>query len=98
MAYNEFGRKCIALVVDDTPETLGMVSAALEDSGITVLVATDGTSAIELTRRVTPDVILMDAMMPGMNGFETCRILKFGPEPVMTPIIFMTGTILNFVR
>ena len=91
MAYNEFGRKCIALVVDDTPETLGMVSAALEDSGITVLVATDGTSAIELTRRVTPDVILMDAMMPGMNGFETCRILKFGPEPVMTPIIFMTG-------
>jgi DNA-binding NarL/FixJ family response regulator len=91
MKQNDLARKCIALVVDDTPETLGMVSAALEDSGITVLVATDGASAIALTRRIVPDVILMDAMMPGMNGFETCRALKFGPEPIMAPIIFMTG-------
>lgn len=91
MMYSDLGRKCIALVVDDTPETLGMVSAALEDSGITVLVATDGASAIALTRRIMPDVILMDAMMPGMDGFETCRALKFGNEPVMIPIIFMTG-------
>lgn len=91
MALNEFGRKCIALVVDDTPDTLGMVSAALEDSGITVLVATDGQAAIELTRRVEPDVILMDAVMPGMDGFQTCRELKFGAAPVTTPIIFMTG-------
>lgn len=91
MALNDFGRKCIALVVDDTPDTLGMVSTALEQSGITVLVATDGKSAIELTRRVEPDVILMDAVMPGMNGFETCRALKFGADPVTAPIIFMTG-------
>ncbi|MEX0311647.1 MAG: DNA-binding response regulator [Tateyamaria sp.] len=91
MALSDFGRKCIALVVDDTPDTLGMVSAALEDSGITVLVATDGQSAIELTHRVEPDVILMDAVMPGMDGFETCRALKHGVEPVTTPIIFMTG-------
>ncbi|WP_147106917.1 DNA-binding response regulator [Tateyamaria sp. syn59] len=91
MVLTDFGRKCIALVVDDTPDTLGMVSAALEDSGITVLVATDGKSAIELTRRVEPDVILMDAVMPGMDGFETCRELKFGSDPVTTPIIFMTG-------
>lgn len=91
MALNELGRKCIALVVDDTPDTLGMVSAALEDSGMTVLVATDGRSAIELTRRVEPDVILMDAMMPGMDGFATCRELKFGATPVTTPIVFMTG-------
>jgi DNA-binding NarL/FixJ family response regulator len=91
MAFNDLDRKCIALVVDDTPDTLGMVSAALEESGITVLVATNGKSAIELTRRVEPDVILMDAVMPGMNGFETCRALKFGSDPVTTPIIFMTG-------
>ncbi len=91
MTFNEFGRKCIALVVDDTPDTLGMVSAALEDSGMTVLVATDGEAAIELTRRVEPDVILMDAVMPGMDGFETCRALKLGADPVTTPIIFMTG-------
>lgn len=91
MALNDFGPKCIALVVDDTPDTLGMVSSALEDSGITVLVATNGPSAIELTRKVEPDVILMDAVMPGMSGFETCRELKFGSEPVTTPIVFMTG-------
>lgn len=91
MPLNDHGRKCIALVVDDTPDTLGMVSAALENSGITVLVATNGQSAIDLTRRVEPDVILMDAMMPGMDGFETCRALKFGTDPVTTPIIFMTG-------
>lgn len=91
MALNDFGPKCIALVVDDTPDTLGMVSSALEDSGITVLVATNGPSAIELTRKVELDVILMDAVMPGMSGFETCRELKFGSEPVTTPIVFMTG-------
>ncbi len=91
MAADDPGRKCIALVVDDTPETLGMVSQALEGNGITVLVATDGKTAIELARRVEPDVILMDAVMPGMNGFETCRQLKFGDDPVMIPIIFMTG-------
>lgn len=91
MPLNDFGRKCIALVVDDTPDTLGMVSAALENSGMTVLVATDGKAAIELTRRVEPDVILMDAVMPGMDGFQTCRELKFGVDPVTTPIIFMTG-------
>lgn len=91
MPLNDSGRKCIALVVDDTPDTLGMVSAALEDSGMTVLVATDGKAAIELTRRVEPDVILMDAVMPGMDGFQTCRELKSGADPVTTPIIFMTG-------
>lgn len=91
MPANDQGRKCIALVVDDTPDTLGMVSAALESNGITVLVATDGKTAIELARRVEPDVILMDAMMPGMSGFETCRALKFGDDPVTVPIIFMTG-------
>ena len=91
MPLNDSGRKCIALVVDDTPDTLGMVSAALEDSGMTVLVATDGKAAIELTRRVEPDVILMDAVMPGMDGFQTCRELKSGADPVTTPIIFKTG-------
>lgn len=91
MAMSDTTRKTIALVVDDNPDSLGMVSMALEQDGMTVLVATDGTSAIELTRRVEPDVILMDAMMPEMDGFETCRRLKFGPNPILTPIVFMTG-------
>jgi DNA-binding NarL/FixJ family response regulator len=91
MPSTELGQKCIALVVDDNPEALGMVSMALEQTGITVLIATDGQTAIELAHRVQPDVILMDAVMPGINGFETCRELKSGQNPLLTPIIFMTG-------
>jgi DNA-binding NarL/FixJ family response regulator len=81
----------IALVVDDSPESLGMVSAALEDIGMTVLIARDGNAAIDLVNRVQPDVILMDAMMPGIDGFETTRILKSPPYSVDAPIVFMTG-------
>lgn len=87
----DFGTQSIALVVDDNPESLGMVSAALESQGLTVLVARDGKAAIQLTERVQPDVILMDAVMPELDGFETCRRLKTGPNPTLAPIIFMTG-------
>ena len=87
----DFHEKSIVLVVDDNPESLGMVSSALEQQGMTVLVSRDGLSAIKLAERVNPDVILMDAVMPGTDGFETCRLLKFGPNPTLAPIIFMTG-------
>jgi len=91
MSALDLGGKSIALVVDDNPESLSMVSSALESQGMTVLIARDGHSAIKLTKRVQPDVILLDAMMPELDGFETCRRLKFGPSPTMAPIIFMTG-------
>ncbi|MEM9128763.1 MAG: DNA-binding response regulator [Pseudomonadota bacterium] len=91
MTGPELGNRCIALVVDDNPDTLGMVSAALESEGMTVLVARDGHSAIQLTGRVQPDVILMDAIMPELDGFETCRRLKSGQNPTTAPIVFMTG-------
>lgn len=81
----------IALIVDDDPGSVQMVSTALEESGTTVLVARDGPTAMELVRRVRPDVILMDAIMPGMDGFETCRALKSPPLMIDAPIIFMTG-------
>lgn len=81
----------IALVVDDNPEALGFVSTALEEIGMTVLVARDGASAIELVKRVQPDVIMMDAIMPGMDGFETTKALKAAPIATDAPIIFMTG-------
>jgi DNA-binding NarL/FixJ family response regulator len=83
--------RSIALVIDDAPETLGLISSALEENGMTVLVARSGPEGIELARRVRPDVILMDARMPGMDGFEACRILKSGPAADPTPVIFMTG-------
>jgi DNA-binding NarL/FixJ family response regulator len=81
----------IVLVVDDSPETLGMLTDALEQSGATVLVATDGEAALDLTGRITPDVILLDAVMPGLDGFETCRRLKAAGAVAHVPVIFMTG-------
>ena len=87
----EFSDHNIALVVDDNPDALGFVSAALEEIGMTVLVARDGQSALDLASRVQPDVIMMDAIMPGMDGFETTRALKRPPIATDAPIIFMTG-------
>jgi DNA-binding NarL/FixJ family response regulator len=81
----------IVLVVDDSPSTLGMLNEALERAGYTVLVAQSGVSALDLTERVTPDIILLDAMMPGIDGFEVCRRLKRSTALAMVPVIFMTG-------
>ncbi len=80
----------IALVVDDSPESLSMLTDALEESGVTVLVARDGPSALTLGNRVSPDVILLDAIMPEMDGFETCRRMKTG-FACDIPVIFMTA-------
>ena len=80
----------IVLVVDDHPETLRMVLDALESADMTVLVATCGKQALEQVGRLAPDLILLDAVMPGMDGFETCRSLKTGPAADV-PVIFMTG-------
>lgn len=81
----------IALVVDDSPETLGMLTDALEESGISVLVARDGLTALRLVERVAPDVILLDAVMPGLDGFDTCRRLKRNSTLSHIPVVFMTG-------
>jgi DNA-binding NarL/FixJ family response regulator len=82
--------RCIVLVVDDHPDTLRFLIDALEAAGVTVLVATDGKRALEQVGHLVPDLILLDAVMPGMDGFETCRALKSGPAADV-PVIFMTG-------
>jgi DNA-binding response OmpR family regulator/DNA-binding CsgD family transcriptional regulator len=84
-------RRDIVLVVDDSPETLSLLTDALEATGATVLVAVEGANALALVERITPDVILMDAIMPGMDGFETCRQLKRNKAIAHVPVIFMTG-------
>src|SRR3982074_3081271 len=66
----------IVLVVDDSPHTLSVLTDAIEEAGMTVLVAREGEHALSIVEKVTPDVILMDAVMPGTDGFETCRRLK----------------------
>jgi DNA-binding response OmpR family regulator len=79
------------LVVDDSPETLRMLTDALEEAGMTVLVAREGEYALSIIERVLPDIILMDALMPGTDGFETCRRLKQNKALAHVPVIFMTG-------
>jgi DNA-binding NarL/FixJ family response regulator len=81
----------IVLVVDDSPETLRFLTDAIEDAGMTVLVAREGEHALSIVEKVRPDVILMDALMPGTDGFETCRRLKQNKSLAHVPIVFMTG-------
>ncbi|PTU31336.1 response regulator transcription factor [Stenotrophobium rhamnosiphilum] len=84
-------RRDIVLAVDDTPESLSLLTDTLESAGITVLVATSGEGALNLLDEVTPDLILMDAMMPGIDGFETCRRIRQEKRLTQLPVIFMTG-------
>ena len=88
---NEALRRDTILVVDDTPETLGFLTDTLDHAGFTVLIATDGASALDLVDQITPDLVLMDAVMPGMDGFEACRRLKREKLLTHLPVIFMTG-------
>jgi|HubBroStandDraft_1064217.scaffolds.fasta_scaffold00074_39 DNA-binding response OmpR family regulator len=81
----------VVLVVDDSPETLSFLTDALEDANFTVLVALQAQNALTLVHEMVPDIILMDAIMPGMDGFETCRRLKSNPRLAYVPVIFMTG-------
>lgn len=79
----------IVLVVDDSPDSLGMINTALDDAGYTVLVALNGLQALAIVEKIQPTIILLDAMMPVMDGFECCpRLRAMMP---LTPIIFMTG-------
>lgn len=79
------------LVVDDTLESLSFITAALEAAGMTVLVASDGEAALQVLALVRPDLVLIDAIMPVMDGFETTRRIKADPALASLPVIFMTG-------
>jgi DNA-binding NarL/FixJ family response regulator len=81
----------VVLVVDDSPETLRMLTDALDQAGMTVMVALDGSSAMKVVEQITPDIILLDAVMPGFDGFEACRRLKSEPALSHVPVVFMTG-------
>ncbi len=81
----------IVLIVDDVPENLALLHDALDEAGYTVLVATNGESALQSAHRNRPDVILLDALMPGMDGFQLAQALKADFSTQNIPIIFMTG-------
>lgn len=84
-------KRDVALVVDDSPETLRLLTDALDGAGMTVMVAMDGAAAMRIVDQITPDIILLDAVMPGIDGFETCRRLKRDAGLADVPVIFMTG-------
>ncbi|AZQ56593.1 response regulator transcription factor [Burkholderia cenocepacia] len=79
------------LIVDDTPENLAFLSDTLQAHGYAVIVALSGEDALKRLARVTPDVVLLDAMMPDMDGFETCVRIKQDGRHEHLPVIFMTA-------
>ena len=81
----------LILIVDDDPDARGMLGQALRDAGFVALDATDGEAGLASARGAGPDLVLMDAVMPGMDGFEACRRLKAQPDLAHIPVVFMTG-------
>lgn len=81
----------LVLIVDDNPVNLEALSHALIFDGLELAVARGGEEAIELASRVQPDLILLDALMPGLDGFEVCRRLKADPATRSIPVMFMTA-------
>ncbi|NET36112.1 MAG: response regulator [Cyanothece sp. SIO1E1] len=81
----------VILIVDDSPANLEVLSESLANAGWEIAVALDGASAIEQAEYVPPDLILLDILMPGMDGFETCQKLKATPSTRDIPVIFMTA-------
>ena len=81
----------LVLIVDDVPDNLAMLHDALDAAGYTVLVATSGATALQRAAQAEPDIVLLDAVMPGMDGFEVARRLKAGPDTAHIPVVFMTG-------
>lgn len=84
-------RRDTVLVVDDEPDSLRFLTDTLEGAGITVLVAISGAAALDLLEHITPDLVLMDAVMPGIDGFETTTRIKARPPLAHVPVMFMTG-------
>jgi two-component system, NtrC family, sensor kinase len=81
----------IILVIDDTPTNLEVLYGALSSAGYDILVEMDGESGLEQAQNSRPDLILLDVMMPGIDGFETCHRLKANPVTCDIPVIFMTA-------
>ena len=89
------------LIVDDEPPIRALIVQtleALEDDGVRLLQATNGTDAVEVARAERPDLILLDVMMPGLNGFEVCEILRGDKDLAKTTIYLVTARGQDFDR
>ncbi len=79
------------LIVDDTPANIDVLFQTLEPEGYKLFVASSGQGALDLVTQALPDLILLDIMLPGIDGYETCRRLKSDPDTAVIPIIFITA-------
>jgi len=84
-------RKPVILIVDDAPDNLGVLHAMMLRQGYHTFVAATGDRALDIAQRVKPDLILLDIVMPGIDGLETCRRLKAHPATARIPVIFMSA-------
>ncbi|AUX26865.1 hypothetical protein SOCEGT47_074350 [Sorangium cellulosum] len=91
MQEQETPRPGLVLIADDSSDNLEVLSSALSSDGLDVAVACDGEEAIELAGKAQPDLILLDALMPGVSGFEACRQIKANPATQSIPVMFMTA-------
>ena len=91
-------KRDIALVVDDSPETLRLLTDALDGAGMTVMVAMDGAAALRIVDQITPDIILLDAMMPDFDGATTLQALRANPKTAEIPVIFLTAKVQSSDR
>lgn len=87
----EYAKRPLILAVDDTPENLELLAKILEGQGYELALAVDGQQALELAAEKKPDLILLDILMPGMDGIEVCRRFKADPATQSIPIIFITA-------
>ena len=93
-------RQQVVLVVDDHPLNLELIEGCLADVDCRVITATDGIEALELVKKDRPDLVLLDVMMPRMDGYEVCQRLKESPEGKLLPVVMVTalGQIADRVR
>ena len=88
---NETQKKFSILMVDDNPNNLNLLLNTLRNYNYRLLVAKSGEEAIKRAEYTLPDLILLDVLMPGIDGFETCKILKANEKTKEIPVIFMTA-------
>lgn len=88
---NSAGGKRKVLVVDDEPDMLTLLAMRLEAAGVHALVATDGAEALEIAKTQRPDLILLDLVLPKLNGYDVCAVLRHNPALQHIPIVMLTA-------
>jgi len=86
------------LVVEDDPDQLEVIRLSLKAAGFAIGTAANGTDALVKTRSISPDLIILDLMLPGLNGFDVCESLRRDPATASVPIIMLTGLCSQFGR